>query len=104
MNITIWVSLLTAILTSLLARVLYRNKLKAETQKLEADTEKIRLENIEKTVNLWRSFSADLEKQIKQLTERCVLLSTEIERLRSENTTLETQVIKLRAAIEKKVV
>ncbi|GGH78170.1 septal ring factor EnvC (AmiA/AmiB activator) [Filimonas zeae] len=103
MNITVWVSLVTAVVTSLLARLLYRAKLKAEAKKLEVDTEKIQLENIEKTVNLWRSFSADLEKQISVLTERCATLSAEVERLRTENKVLERQVIKLKTVIENKV-
>lgn len=107
--------ILTAIIGGALVHVFQRNKYWAEVKKTKAERNRIEIETMDSTVNLWRKIIGDLQtdvvaltqevtavrEQNKLLTEQNIQLSMEIGELRKENGTLKYEMRKLEQYLKK---
>lgn len=63
-------------------------------KKQDAELKASELDNVEKAISIWRELAQDLGKKVEDLSNRCELLSSEINELRGENKTLKTELKK----------
>lgn len=81
----LWPTILSSLISALLAWLIARRKQNAETVKLEAEA-----------VKLWIGVANELGAQVKSLHEECGKLRTEIYTLRQDNHTLSQEIHNLK--------
>ena len=70
-------------------------------RKAKADALAKEIFNVDKAVDIWRELALDLKKELREVSEKCELLTQEITELRKENILLKQQINQLTAEIKK---
>lgn len=78
-----------------------RKKRDAERQKLSAETESIRIVNLQNAISIYRQVYEEIGDQLKALSKKCSVLSGEIEVLREENISLKKEIHLLNQKLKK---
>lgn len=84
-----------------LGHIFGRKKSDAETEKIAAETERLRIANLNDTIKIYRQVHLELSDQLQILSKKCEALSLEIQELRGENALLKIELHKYNINIQK---
>jgi hypothetical protein len=93
-------TILPVLVTAILSWALGRRKSKAEIKKLNAETERLELGNVEAVINLWKEMAHDLGLKVTELMVKCDELTDELELVRKENALLKMQLSRFEKKLE----